>query len=503
MPPKQISTADIIFPVLSGNSLSSTLSSLKRSTLSTSNRLHSIDSDAEFVCAVADAYRRPLVANERCGSWYIPLERKTASAYFKSTDGHMGEWSFSLRRLNVQVLEVAGKHDGLRRWQMRDSRLHPERKAGSGGSSSLHPIARGTVRASNLLIRTVAGMPDALSKTIPTWCAVWNRLLFPHSPEAHQLYTPRQSVSDSEHSQIAARLDSFVELAQELGLNLASLRAHLTKPLRPIWVTQESALPSSPPDFQDFHPVILCTSSRRVLGGEVSEGGYVQGAGDDAEGWACGLTPQLFWENKQQLLETAEGVLPDLISNLLEQYSRSESNAVSAAVPLEPATWLSVCPYASLMQHATTDFDAVISCTSTSDAALEQQKKSNHCHLKCTTGKLGSRDLRVALPALEAFMRDLPRDSSLVVSCETGKDISVGVALAVLCLYADERGTRTLAPNPSINKPFIKQRLSWIMTSFPDAKPSRATLQSVNAFLFSPRETEPMARSLVDEDKRA
>ncbi|KAK8179691.1 tRNA A64-2'-O-ribosylphosphate transferase [Phyllosticta citribraziliensis] len=470
MPPKQISTADIIFPVLSGNSLSSTLSSLKRSTLSTSNRLHSIDSDAEFVCAVADAYRRPLVANERCGSWYIPLERKTASAYFKSTDGHMGEWSFSLRRLNVQVLEVAGKHDGC-------------------------VIVDSTRRGKR--------MPDALSKTIPTWCAVWNRLLFPHSPEAHQLYTPRQSVSDSEHSQIAARLDSFVELAQELGLNLASLRAHLTKPLRPIWVTQESALPSSPPDFQDFHPVILCTSSRRVLGGEVSEGGYVQGAGDDAEGWACGLTPQLFWENKQQLLETAEGVLPDLISNLLEQYSRSESNAVSAAVPLEPATWLSVCPYASLMQHATTDFDAVISCTSTSDAALEQQKKSNHCHLKCTTGKLGSRDLRVALPALEAFMRDLPRDSSLVVSCETGKDISVGVALAVLCLYADERGTRTLAPNPSINKPFIKQRLSWIMTSFPDAKPSRATLQSVNAFLFSPRETEPMARSLVDEDKRA
>ncbi|KAK8171478.1 tRNA '-O-ribosylphosphate transferase [Phyllosticta citrichinensis] len=406
MPPKQISTADIIFPILSGNSLPGTLSSLKRSTLSTSNRLHSIALDAEFVCAVADAYRRPLVANERCGSWYIPLERKTASAYFKSTDGHMGEWSFSLRRLNVQVLEVAGKHDGC-------------------------VIVDSTRRGKR--------MPDALSKTIPTWCAVWNRLLFPHNPEAHQLYTPRQSVSESEHSQIAARLDSFVELAQELGLNLASLRAHLTKPLRPIWVTQESALPSSPPGFQDFHPVILCTSSRRVLAGEVSEGGYVQGAGDDAEGWACGLTPQLFWDNKQKLLETAEGELLDLISNLLEQYSRSESNAVSAAVPLEPATWLSVCPHASLMQHAT-DFDAVISCTATSDAALEQQKKSKYCHLKCATGKLGSRDLRVALPTLEAYMRDLPLDSSLVVSCETGKDISVGVALAVLCLYADERG---------------------------------------------------------------
>lgn len=108
---RPIQTSDIIFPELSTD-FSTTLSSLKRATLSISNRLRSISEDAEFVCAVADAYRRPLVANERCGSWYIPLERKAASAYFKSTDGHTGEWSFSLRRLNIQVLEVVGANDG-------------------------------------------------------------------------------------------------------------------------------------------------------------------------------------------------------------------------------------------------------------------------------------------------------------------------------------------------------------------------------------------------------
>ncbi|KAL0262324.1 tRNA A64-2'-O-ribosylphosphate transferase [Diplodia seriata] len=108
---KPIQTSDIIFPELSTD-FSTTLSTLKRATLSISNRLRSISDDAEFVCAVADAYRRPLVANERCGSWYIPLERKTASAYFKSTDGHNGEWSFSLRRLNIQVLELVGANDG-------------------------------------------------------------------------------------------------------------------------------------------------------------------------------------------------------------------------------------------------------------------------------------------------------------------------------------------------------------------------------------------------------
>lgn len=108
---KPIQTSDLIFPELATN-FSSTLASLKRSTLSISNRLSSISDDAEFVCRVADAYGLPLVANERCGSWYIPLGRKRASAYFKSTDGHNGEWSMSLRRLNTQVFDVINKESG-------------------------------------------------------------------------------------------------------------------------------------------------------------------------------------------------------------------------------------------------------------------------------------------------------------------------------------------------------------------------------------------------------
>ena len=52
------------------------------------------------------------MANERCGSWYIPLEKKVGSVYFKSTDGHMNEWSFSMRRLNLHFLDVVGKWSG-------------------------------------------------------------------------------------------------------------------------------------------------------------------------------------------------------------------------------------------------------------------------------------------------------------------------------------------------------------------------------------------------------
>ena len=105
------SVSSLLFPSAS-QSHSSTLSSLKRSTLCTTNRLHSIHHDSLFVQNVASDYNLPLVANERCGSWYIPPEQKAGSAYFKSTDGHWGQWSFSTRRLNLQILGIIGKYGG-------------------------------------------------------------------------------------------------------------------------------------------------------------------------------------------------------------------------------------------------------------------------------------------------------------------------------------------------------------------------------------------------------
>ena len=104
--------SDLIFNNTNNNSFNKVLGELKRSTLSIPNRLRSIKQDASFVSEVAAAYQLPLVANERCGSWYIPPGQKKQSAYFKSTDGHMAQWSFSLRRLNLQVLETIGKFDG-------------------------------------------------------------------------------------------------------------------------------------------------------------------------------------------------------------------------------------------------------------------------------------------------------------------------------------------------------------------------------------------------------
>lgn len=53
-------------------------------------------------------------------------------------------------------------------------------------------------------------MPDALSKTVPIWCAVLNRALFPEETAFHPVQLPPNYLGESEESQIEYRIDGFV-----------------------------------------------------------------------------------------------------------------------------------------------------------------------------------------------------------------------------------------------------------------------------------------------------
>lgn len=107
-----MSVSDLVFSDQANHNFSKLLGDLKRANLSITNRLRSIQQDADFVEEVSSAFGRPLVANERCGSWYINPKVKAASAYFKSTDGHTGQWKFSSRRLNLHLIPLISQHDG-------------------------------------------------------------------------------------------------------------------------------------------------------------------------------------------------------------------------------------------------------------------------------------------------------------------------------------------------------------------------------------------------------
>lgn len=353
-------------------------------------------------------------------------------------------------------------------------------------------------------------MPDALSKTIPIWIAVLNRALWPERKEAGVLRTPPSVVSGMENTQISARLERFVESFLELGLDIEKLRRELGKPMRPLWVTPENQIPAwgegAADIFPGYHAVVLVTSSRRVSGTEVGEGGYVQGSGDDTENWAHGLTPPVFWANKDLMLKTPEGELPEAIERMVDVAEKAKLvNAGGEgrefdAIP--PTRSLRVLPIAELpQQQKDEDIYVVLHPVATKEEtwipAQGGGPKPRILTCGIGTGKLGSRALRTAKPVMVEFIKEHiakakgeGREITVTISCPDGKDLSVGCALALLCLLYNEQG-EMLPPDEtnlkSIDKLFIRKRLAWITNWKPEANPSRSTLQSVNAFLMERR----------------
>lgn len=340
-------------------------------------------------------------------------------------------------------------------------------------------------------------MPDALSKTIPIWICVLNRLLFPEQTTYHELSTPADVVSESEHSQIEARLPSFVTGLRSLDLDLEALRAKLhDRPMRPCWVTPGSLLGCGLPkdvEVEGYHQVVLCTASSRSSEVLHHSTGYVQGAADDSESWAHGLSAATFWAHHVELLSTSEDELPGVIETLMAGARRRSLNTqVREPVLVEPTSEIWIADNAAA-EARYEGFDVVVSCSEVASTILAKALKSQYIHLACSTGKIGSRQLRVELPKLESLRSVLQaretRETQVLVTCQTGKDLAVGVALAIICLLCDGNGIAQASfdangPPAVISKALIKHRLSWIMVSIPSAAPSRATLQSVNAFLM-------------------
>jgi hypothetical protein len=73
-------------------------------------RLALRDDDAAsfFSCDYSDSWQ--WIA--QCGSWYLPNPSSSASCYFKSTDGHVGTYAISLKRLNLSLLQHLFLHGG-------------------------------------------------------------------------------------------------------------------------------------------------------------------------------------------------------------------------------------------------------------------------------------------------------------------------------------------------------------------------------------------------------
>lgn len=343
-------------------------------------------------------------------------------------------------------------------------------------------------------------MPDALSKTVPIWCAIMNRLLFERTSQVFTLYTPKDVVSPSEHAQIETRLDRFLDEAKRLQLDLSSLRRKITKPLRPIWITPDTFLPDLTTQAS-YHSIICLTASRLPSSPVDSSNTYIQGAADDSEFWFRGLTPSHFWDHRKPLLSAREDELPHLIQSLLNAPRANPTCILSSIILIKPTESIHIAPIDLLSSWSEGDWDAIVICAPTlpfhsaaqDTKANTKKPRTKILHLPGPKGgKLGSRALRSHLHRVPPFVQSVQAEKpqpKIVFACLTGTDLAAGAALVALCLCIDEDGKLSndvagKEHTTGINKISVRQRLAWITQSKSDANPSRETLKAVNSCLI-------------------
>ena len=153
------------------------------------------------------------------------------TCYFKSTDGHCNNWSFSGTRLNVHVAETAARRGGC----------------------VIVDATRSTTKR----------FPDSLSKTIPIWAETLNRAVREarrRGEEADEDAATKKNqtnawdddaahsgaafppwIGERERDAIRELLPSFRERLRAVSPDLSRLVRTLQAPLRCVWVSRETA----------------------------------------------------------------------------------------------------------------------------------------------------------------------------------------------------------------------------------------------------------------------
>ena len=189
-------------------------------------------------------------------------------------------------------------------------------------------------------------LPDSFSRTVPLWAACISRVAAalqrahghrPCLPPDTPLYTPPQIVPPSEHAKMEGLLPQRCAALLTAEYDLAPL-LQLDKPIRPLWMHAGSLwLRDHLPTFRlpDFYTVVCLSASPPVDTEQRAGYLYVQGAADDEELWAQGLTAPLFWAHRDTLLEAARaGHGEELIRTLLAQEVHDRTGCLPLPRPI-------------------------------------------------------------------------------------------------------------------------------------------------------------------------
>uniref|UniRef100_A0ACD6AHS8 Uncharacterized protein n=2 Tax=Avena sativa TaxID=4498 RepID=A0ACD6AHS8_AVESA len=510
---------------------------IKRRESTLYNALRSVADDAAFVAEIAALWPAlPLVANLRCGLWYTQPRTLAATCYFKSTDGHAGNWGFSTARLNLHLALLAGER---------------------GGCIIVDSTRRGK------------RFPDSMSKTIPIWCCVLNRAI-----QRHRLHAINQvscSVSNgdaekysgssnwdssvhlpvwvpyTERNAIERRIEDWTDQFESCGADIHSLELSLRKPLRPLWISQSTRIwLNEVPEHElwEFTPIILVSASAsgtvatQRMSSEFSWR-YIPGAGDDEESWARGLTPALFWKHSYDLLDGGPDLCNQLVADIVEKdrvyrAQRGEHSPQITAKNLKCSSHDGPSYY----RDHTTMTQSMNSDSSTMDPTNTQYSNEGHvvfwigasnlavssttqvadglaavdCILNCdSTSRLpsglsensyfelpivGSKDDRFSLlknlpQAVNFAKKNLIAGRKMLLCCQNGEDISICVALAIITRLSNDSGCFDYGDSFSkrdITKLEMRKKLVFICKYAVNARPSRGNLRQVYGFLCNEKE---------------
>lgn len=459
----------------------------------------------------------------------------------QSTDGHCGYWSFNLRRFNP----------------------HVALRAATSGIIALTDSTRKGKR-----------FPDAFSRTIPIWASVVNRAVYRYRAIKSGLEKPKledipsewktlimpEWIPESEKRQVSPKLEEFCDLllsSDAMRPTLEDLALQVLKPLQCFWISPSS----HPTRLENEHLIadtihlpceerhwiiLLCPSDEQELVQDTHIW-YIQGAADDEETWAQGLTANLFWKHKDFLMaqedEIGENIQRVVAGKGLESHeavlSHNGSTKRGANSPSEltleqqqvlinsEVTWIvpgvlaiSDRP-ASCSPSALAVFDLVINCSSMEYEALAEAANSEASKL---AGKKYMRlvdpfekgnnvkyKLSRRLPATLEFMRRYFRVSSpdsapsssdasspttvevfgrpLLLHGVEAFEIVIGLCIGVLAANWDDSVSMILPvakPRKSLTKLLLKQYLLFVAKLEPTQLPSVMVADLNRYFLTTP-----------------
>lgn len=472
---------------------------LRKEDRSLRNRIESILFDNRFLeTRVIPTFPKfPVVPNERCGVWYCDPNRYTQTSYFKSTDGHISQWDFSTRRLNFHLFPILAENGGM-------------------------IIVDSTRRGKKI--------PDALSKTVPIWCAVLNGLMLKATNQDIEydqlLYVPPGTVSSSERSRIVKKMPELIEKVERLNIfDGKQVYDFLNKRLlRPFWVFPGSGLLESSRDVftgelitqawsvskeSKIIPVILCTVSYQAQDGVDKRNGftYHQGAADDHELWSNGLEPDIYWKHISAFksFEGSDEDMEQLVDRIVKEEkerkcSQKDFSSISHAfenmdrITKEVQLALVVDGLTlnrSLFEELKQSFSKVIILSDNVNKSEDIEDKSTFINIyPLRSGlKKSSKELRAKLIGIDQEVNSVvyTADKPILLCCNTGKDMSIGVLLMILSkYYTQDWKLVTEGETPSISKTTVRKHLTSVISHLQgrNVNPSRATLNSTNSYLM-------------------